>query len=115
MHAFHIGFTIQAVFDYSLLNVSIPCSDGSVYSHGTPTDELYTIDFTTFNPRLYLVGSIVSYSDVVYRITFIGMDHYLKQYCYFGPIGGDDGDWKIEFSPVNAFYGDADVGINSIG
>ena len=86
-----------------------------MYSHGTPTDELYTIDLTAYNPRLYIIGSIVSYSDVVYRITFVGMDHFYTKPCYFGPIGGDDGDWRMEFGPVNAFYGSADVGINSLG
>ena len=87
-----------------------------MYSHGTPTDEVYTIDLTTYNPRLYIMGSVVSLSDVVYRITFIAVDHRITKFCYFGPIGGDDGDWRFEFSPVNAFYGTAsDEGLIGIG
>ena len=86
-----------------------------MYSHGTPTDEVYIIDLTTYNPRLYIYGSVVSYSDVVYRITILAVDHYLKKACSFGPIGGDGGDWKIVPSPVNAFYGSADEGINGLG
>ena len=86
-----------------------------MYSHGTPTDEVYTIDLTASNPHLYVIGSVVSYSDVVYRITFLAVDHYIKKFCTFGPIGGDGGDWRIESSPVNAFYGNADEGINSLG
>ena len=96
--------------------VNIFCSDGSVYSHGSPTDDVYTIDLTSYNPRLYIIGSIISYSDVVYSVAFLAVDHYLKQLCAFGPIGGDDGDWRIESSPVNAFYGTAsDEGLIGIG
>ena len=48
-------------------------------------------------------------------MTFLATDHSLAQLCAFGPIGGDVGDWSIQYGVVNAFYGNAGVGLNSLG
>ena len=73
------------------------------------------MDLTTFQPRLYLVGSVVSYGDGIDRITFLATEYSVTQMCVFGPIGGDGGDWSIQYGAVNAFYGNAGVGLNSLG
>ena len=74
-----------------------------------------TVDLTSFQPRIFIVGSVVSHSDGIDRITFLAADYSLAQLCVFGPIGGDGGDWSIQAGVVNAFYGNAGVGLNSLG
>ena len=93
------------------------CSDGSVYSHGQPTNKSYMIDLTTVQPRLYIVASAVNIGDGVDRVSFLATDRSVTngQFCGFGPIGGDGGDVAILFGVANAFYGNAGVGLNSLG
>ena len=98
-----------------MYNFLFHCSDGSVYLHGQPTNKSYTVDLTTFQPRLYLVGSLVSHGDGIDQITFVATAYSLALGCEFGPIGGDGGDWSIQVGAVNAFYGNAGVGLNSLG
>ena len=73
------------------------------------------MDLTTFQPRLYIVGSVVGHSDGIIWIEFLAADHPATQFCVFGPIGGDGGDLSVLVGAVNAFYGDAGVGLNSLG
>ena len=98
-----------------MFTLSFHCSDGSAYLHGQPTDKSYTVDLTTFQPRIFIVGSVVSHSDGIDRVSFLAADYSLSQLCLFGPIGGDGGDWSGQYGVVNAFYGSAGVGLNGLG
>ena len=73
------------------------------------------MDLTTVQPCIDIVESVVSYGDGIDRMTFLATDHSLAQLCTFGPIGGNGGDWSIQYGVVNAFYGNAGVGLNSLG
>ena len=98
-----------------MMYMSFHCSDDSTFLHGQPTNKSYTVDLTTVQQRIYIVGSVVSYGDGIDRVTFLATDHSLAQLCAFGPISGDGGDWSIQYDVVNAFYGNAGVGLNSLG
>ena len=64
--------------------------------------------------------TIVAYAFVeeegIKGVDFLATDHSLSLGCWFGPIGAKAGSgWKFKLGAVNAFYGSAGVGINSLG
>ena len=66
--------------------------------------------------------AIVAYARVeeegIKGVAFLATDHSFSLTCAFGPIGAKvippDG-WQTKLGAVNAFYGSAGVGINSLG
>ena len=46
-----------------MMYMSFHCSDDSTFLHGQPTNKSYTVDLTTVQQRIYIVGSVVSYGD----------------------------------------------------
>ena len=110
MHTGYVFFRTLVMY-----NFSFHCSDGSTYLHGQPTNKSYTVDLTTYQPRLFIVGSIVYHGDGIDQISFLATEYSVDQLCEFGPFGGDGGDWSLQVGAVNAFYGNAGVGLNSLG
>ena len=98
-----------------MMYMSFHCSDDSTFLYTANPLTNHTVDLTTVQQRIYIVGSVVSYGDGIDRVTFLATDHSLAQLCAFGPISGDGGDWSIQYDVVNAFYGSAGVGLNSLG
>ena len=68
-------------------------------------EELYTIATFTFVEEEGIKG-----------VAFLAADHNFYLACVFGPIGAQaNSGWKVTPGALNAFYGSAGVGINSLG
>ena len=67
--------------------------------------------------KLYImVANTLVDEEGIKGVFFLAVDHSLSLTCQFGPVGVKaDGDWKVKLGAVNAFYGSAGVGINSLG
>ena len=69
--------------------------------------------------KLYtIVAYVFIEEEVIKGVAFLATDHSFSLLCAFGPIGQKvfpQDDWKYELGAVNAFYGSAGVGINSLG
>ena len=61
LHAKRIYFLdyVQCTLTTDDDNFSLQASDGSTYLHGQPTNKAYAVELTTFQPRLFIVGSVV--------------------------------------------------------
>ena len=85
LHAKQIYFLdyVQCTLTTDDDNFSLQASDDSTYLHGQPTNKAYVVELTTFQPRLFIVGSVVGHSNGINWIKFLAADHPAAWFCVF--------------------------------
>ena len=79
-------------------------SDGSVYSHGRPSSDVYTINLKKL--KMFLIGSFATTSNEgITGIAFLATRHDYLYACEYGPVGVKPGDYKVKLGSTTGFYG----------
>ena len=86
-----------------------------MYSHGHPTDDVYTINFKSL--KMYITAMLATTNDDgITAIMFFALWHDLQLTCTYGPIGEKTGDFQIRVGAASSSYGSvSEQGITTLG
>ena len=89
-------------------------SDGSVYSHGRPTDDVYTINFKSL--KMFIIAIFITTNDDgITAMAFLAQWHNRELSCIYG-LGVKTGDYQLLLGAANSFYGSVnEQGIIKLG
>ena len=101
----------------NLINISplLFHSDGSEYLHGSPTNDVYTIDFKAI--KMHIIASLVVINgEGITGMSFLAAWHSYMLKCVYGPIGETGQDYQVKLGAITGFYGNInEQGITTLG
>ena len=75
-----------------------------MYSHGRPTNDIYTINFKKLEVLpLVSLGSISN--EGINGIGFLVARRNWTNVCTYGPVGANPGDYHMKLGSTTGFYG----------